>query len=60
MLYRVVPVRTGFAVVLDGAGGVSRIIAMREEHEDAKRMCGDLNRFAALFASIDAIAHGKA
>jgi hypothetical protein len=64
MLYRVQPVRLGFAVVLEHGMGVSRMVAVRDTAEDAERICGDLNRFAALFARIEAIgrsvAHGKA
>jgi hypothetical protein len=60
MTYRVQPVRMGFLIVLDHGGGVCRVVEAREAEEDAKRLCGDLNRFAELFAQVGLVAHSKA
>lgn len=60
MAYRVMPVRTGFVIVVDHGEGISRVIEARETLDDAKRICGDLNRFADLFAQAGLVAHSKA
>ena len=60
MAYRVVPVRAGFLIVLERDGGVCRVVQVREAEDDAKRLCGDLNRFAELFAQAGLVAHSKA